>query len=982
MKKSLFSIIIPLAIFSLAIVMIGPMNAQATPVATPVACPSGYTCTPIAPQPVNCPAGYICTPTTPTPSQTPSPITIPQTPINSCYVWSTNLQIGSTGADVVALQTLLIANGYNIPDISSGQSSKGYFGQSTFSAVKLYQTANDIPNTGFVGPITRGALNGSCSSINPPSISFISVFSPNGNIWVRGTQQKILWTSNIGSDSKVDISLVREGTNDYYDISSVYNRALNTGSYTWEVGKTSDRGSMDRDGSYWVRICTPTRSVCNSGNGKVTMITSTTTQPCVSPNVWNGSTCVPPVTPINTSGYQKLPTDSNISGTASLASADEDKAFKWGAGQQIHGPDWKWLISITNSGSSAKTIKRMVVVHNTGGEGWATDASANNLVSKSLYTLATTQTTSCGKSCQPYTSYTDNIATPIPANSSMSFFAFGYPASQRFSGGYLLIEFTDGTSATINIPASSITPSTSSQITTSVIQPSITVLSPNGGESFAQGESLNVIWNSASPTQSVDVKILNSNDQVLSNPIQYNVRPSSSNAQSIGFATSPSIIPIGQYKARVCSSGTNNCDDSNSYFSIISPVSNVAPAISLAGPQPTSVGSRLSVYVANAGRQGNMILTTFDGSKTWSTGYAVDVTALNGFSSYDGSKLTITIPSTIGRGVNPGMWNEPTVPITNGNYKLYVTALDANNNFIKSNVIDVQIVNNTTQPPITGTQSITPSASTIDSGSSVKFNFTFPSNTVRASLYLACPTGVTEGTSKCNQYTDVTSNTDYTVILNNSSSQSQEVVPNYYIYTSDNPNYAKGITSQVTVKPGQATTVTTPNQTLTTSISAYLSDASADKAGTNFSPGLGIQNAWQNKNANDWHWRVIVKADANAKMNISSITINHNTAGEAWSTSDSRYYPLVVFKNGVQINTAYGNMVDISSAGTNTFDLYGQPETTTFSGGTITVKFGDGTSVSSSIPASNAKQITVSAQAGTTAAIWDAVREYYRNGGL
>lgn len=168
---------------------------------------------------------------------------------------------------------------------------------------------------------------------------------------------------------------------------------------------------------------------------------------------------------------------------------------------------------------------------------------------------------------------------------------------------------------------------------------------------------------------------------------------------------------------------------------------------------------------------------------------------------------------------------------------------------------------------------------------------------------------------------------------------------------------------------------------ITSSVSASLSDASADKAGTNFGPGLGIPNAVQNKNGNDWHWRVMVKADANTKKNISSITINHSGTNEAWSTSESRYYPLVVFKGGTQVNTTYGNIIDISSTGENTLDLYGQPETTPFYGGTITVKFGDGSSVNSSIPASNIKQVTVSAQTGTTAAIWDAIREYYQNGG-
>ena len=70
-----------------------------------------------------------------------------------------NLTVGSTGADVASLQTLLIAKGFSIPAIQSGAATPGYFGSQTKTAVMAYQSANGIPNTGFVGPLTRAALN-------------------------------------------------------------------------------------------------------------------------------------------------------------------------------------------------------------------------------------------------------------------------------------------------------------------------------------------------------------------------------------------------------------------------------------------------------------------------------------------------------------------------------------------------------------------------------------------------------------------------------------------------------------------------------------------------------------------------------------------------------------------------------------------------------------------------------------------------------
>jgi hypothetical protein len=70
------------------------------------------------------------------------------------YFFATDLTIGSTGADVMELQKLLIEAGY-----LKIAAPTGYFGPMTQAAVKLYQTAKGIQATGYVGPLTRAALN-------------------------------------------------------------------------------------------------------------------------------------------------------------------------------------------------------------------------------------------------------------------------------------------------------------------------------------------------------------------------------------------------------------------------------------------------------------------------------------------------------------------------------------------------------------------------------------------------------------------------------------------------------------------------------------------------------------------------------------------------------------------------------------------------------------------------------------------------------
>jgi peptidoglycan hydrolase-like protein with peptidoglycan-binding domain len=98
------------------------------------------------------------------------------------HSFNVNLSVGRSGADVIALQTALINAGFTIPSIVAGTAQKGYFGAQTRAAVMLYQASRGIPNTGFVGPLTRGALNRNAAAIN--SNSPMVVACPEGYICV------------------------------------------------------------------------------------------------------------------------------------------------------------------------------------------------------------------------------------------------------------------------------------------------------------------------------------------------------------------------------------------------------------------------------------------------------------------------------------------------------------------------------------------------------------------------------------------------------------------------------------------------------------------------------------------------------------------------------------------------------------------------------------------------------------------------------
>ncbi len=79
-----------------------------------------------------------------------------QTTTTSSYSFTKDLTLGSKGADVTALQQLLINKG----DLTAVSAPTGYFGTATQAALGKYQAANGIsPAAGYFGPKTRAFVN-------------------------------------------------------------------------------------------------------------------------------------------------------------------------------------------------------------------------------------------------------------------------------------------------------------------------------------------------------------------------------------------------------------------------------------------------------------------------------------------------------------------------------------------------------------------------------------------------------------------------------------------------------------------------------------------------------------------------------------------------------------------------------------------------------------------------------------------------------
>jgi peptidoglycan hydrolase-like protein with peptidoglycan-binding domain len=134
------------------------------------------------------------------------------TPGTFTGTFARNLNLGSTGPDVLALQQFLNLHDAAIASVGPGSSGNetDYFGPMTQTALASWQSANGIsPATGYFGSITRAAINPLMSSNNSPSSLNTAPTAPaagpdnsaNSSAGSAGNSQTNTGTSNPGAGS-------------------------------------------------------------------------------------------------------------------------------------------------------------------------------------------------------------------------------------------------------------------------------------------------------------------------------------------------------------------------------------------------------------------------------------------------------------------------------------------------------------------------------------------------------------------------------------------------------------------------------------------------------------------------------------------------------------------------------------------------------------------------------------------------------------
>ncbi len=487
------------------------------------------------------------------------------------YTFNADLSIGASGQDVVNLQSWLIASGFDIPAVSAGVTSKGYFGMQTKNAVAAYQRSVGLPAYGYFGPMTRARLGGGGYGGN----SFM-VTSPNGGeVWQRGTVHTITWSGASGLlGQKADIRLefptpacaqpgqpIRCMILVRAPYLIMQNVDLGTGSYQWIVGNvlgasvggagssvfSSDLNNVVADGQYKVQICPVGGSSCDESDANLTITSS----------------------PVSTGNAPV------INGIDAPTSLTVNQIGVW----SIHATDPRnsTLSYTVDWGDASSNIPPGYVASQSAPQYTQSTTFSHAYATSGTYTVRVTVKNSSGLSAQ--------------------------------------------TSATVTVTGAN-------------TAGPLRITSPNGGEIFTKGTTQNITWTSPYyfRATTVDLKLMQYLQPCAPNmmcamvmPQPYTIAsgiPVNQNlyAWNVGAVTSNFNVSDGQYTVQICESGTTNCDVSDAPFTVSATQTSSLPDVNVITPNsaaqwnvgtiqpvtinvtgdPTKVGNTINVYLVDS----------------------------------------------------------------------------------------------------------------------------------------------------------------------------------------------------------------------------------------------------------------------------------------------------------------------------------------------------------------------------------------------
>lgn len=479
-----------------------------------------------------------------------------------CHNFDTNFGIGTSNSDLDALITVL--NKENISEFNSANKPTQYNEIIAGAVSGLQQKyASEIltPNnlkypTGHVGPATRKKLNvlygcrGVRIPVNPTQPS-ITVISPNsGEHWKIGETHNITWNgTNIPLNGRITIQL--QGPSADY----LFSEINNTGSVSWTIPSTIQPGNYKirvlcgQTGTDW--YCSPDGSINSNqksedlSNNNFTITTAANAGPVItnfstggsygtSESVMQGQSTVIGINGSNFTGVDNTLCGVNSSalngisitrcvpGSTSLGLVVNVSANATLGDRQL-------TVTTPNGTSNAVTLtvlsssvnRSLIITSPNGGEAWKFGETHRiTWTSQGIdkVSIAVYNDTIYGSGS---TNYLDFAGTSLSVPASQGYFDWTIsqswtPKPTAGNEGRYKIMIGD-----VNSQATGIT-SSSNYFTinnTPVIQPTITVTSPNGGETWKVGETHDITWTSTDDDLYVIIKIVGFPDNSINSTV-------------------------------------------------------------------------------------------------------------------------------------------------------------------------------------------------------------------------------------------------------------------------------------------------------------------------------------------------------------------------------------------------------------------------------------------------------------------------------
>ena len=182
--------------------------------------------------------------------------------VTTSTVSAKTLSVGSSGTEVVKLQTWLINNGYPIPLIEQGKASKGYFGVQTSTAVKIYQEDKGVDVTGVVDSEGYGNDTLRLGAVSGPDF-YSDYFNVNG---VKGYYN----SKGLVQASTTVCSIKSPSATSTLSLGSITFRLASTSATYVELARaTTPYATTTRIGSPYVIAANAQASIVASSTGSV-----------------------------------------------------------------------------------------------------------------------------------------------------------------------------------------------------------------------------------------------------------------------------------------------------------------------------------------------------------------------------------------------------------------------------------------------------------------------------------------------------------------------------------------------------------------------------------------------------------------------------------------------------------------------------------------------------------------------------------------